>query len=178
LSAIRQPMNWPICLMASWAAYSRPSSVLNMAGFTQADCPKMVKPLVSVIAQMVVRKFHNLNVVSSILTHRFALKSCRLILRLSISYRGHVSCPCNSDVLLRMQHVKRFPRNSEVLRRNSTCLAVPRISTNPTFPCIPQYSEELRIPYIFLGFELSTLPASRDPTWAKGGVAPGTNGSC
>ena len=132
----------------------------------------------AVIAQLVMRRFHNLNVVSSILTHRFALNSCRLILRLSISYRGHVSWPCNSDVLLRMQHVKRFPHNSEVLRRNSTCLAIPRISTNPTFPCIPVYSEELRIPCTLLGFELSTLPASRDPTWAEGGVTSGRDGSC
>jgi hypothetical protein len=44
----------------------------------------------AVIAQLVARRFHDLKVVSSILTHRFALNGCRLILRLSISYRGHV----------------------------------------------------------------------------------------
>ena len=54
----------------------------------------------------------------------------------------------------------------------------PKDFDKSTFPGIPLYSEELRIPSIFLGFELSTLPASRDPTLDKGDVPSGRDGSC
>ena len=44
----------------------------------------------AVIAQLVARRSRNPKVVSSILTHRICLNGCRLILRLSTSYRDHV----------------------------------------------------------------------------------------